>query len=318
MGVDVSMKNYIEHYKRTVKELKDDFESDGMSTRNIAIAALIRLGSVVCVIDETFHNFIAKRKISPFLKELILVCSKWSLVGPLAFLVLLFLKFGFGISDYFLQESLNCLLGIPLVISGFIALFMSTPALELLDKIFGYRIVRQKNVMIGSIDSFRTTIDCDFKNAVPDPSEFATLDEKGTMILPVKLYCKELPGNHIAHSSTPQVFLEIRSDHDFDADESADEIEITDPYLVNTACSDEERKELKLRVKVVLNGDIEGWFEDLYELEPSLEFRLEYLHFSKLLTGIYPIEGYEYAEGVPEILENITNAVHPWLKRKKK
>ena len=144
------------------------------------------------------------------------------------------------------------------------------------------------------------------------------LDDEENFIFPVKLYCMELSGDHIAHSSSPNLELELCSYHDTVEDEDSGEIEIMEPFIENSACTDEERKQMKLRIKIVLTADIVGWFEDLYELEPSLEFQLEYLHFSKLLTGIYPIEGYEYAEGVPDILENITNAVHPWLKRKKK
>ena len=56
-------------------------------------------------------------------------------------------------------------------------------------------------------------------------------------------------------------------------------------------------------------------FIALQEKEPSMEFEVEYLFFSKLLTGIYPIEGYEYPEGVPELLRKLNRSVNPWIKK---
>ncbi len=50
--------------------------------------------------------------------------------------------------------------------------------------------------------------------------------------------------------------------------------------------------------------------DKLFKLEPTAEFEIRYLLFSKILREIRPIEGYEYAEGVPEILERI-NKMYP-------
>ncbi len=46
--------------------------------------------------------------------------------------------------------------------------------------------------------------------------------------------------------------------------------------------------------------------DELIRLEPPAEFEICYLKYSKLLLEIRPIEGWEYAEGVPELCEKIS------------
>ena len=46
--------------------------------------------------------------------------------------------------------------------------------------------------------------------------------------------------------------------------------------------------------------------DELIRLEPTAEFEIRYLKYSKLLQEIRPIEGWEYAEGVPELCEKIS------------
>lgn len=305
-------------YKNEVKELEKGSLEEGLSIHGFFARLWIYSWALISTPCDSYYDFICGRKISPFLKEFILSFSKWLHIGPLIFLLLVVLKYTVPIDDSLVPYVFQFLVCFPLGTVALFFIFMSTPRQELMDKVFNCRIIHKKNVTIGSIDSFRTSIDYDFRDPIPPQSGMCAIDEKETWILPAKIYCTELLENHIAHSSTPKLDWDICSYHEMIEDESTGEVEVTDPFLVNMACTDEERKQMKLRIKIVLTADIVGWFEDLYELEPSLEFQLEYLHFSKLLTGIYPIEGYEYAEGVPDILENITNAVHPWLKRKKK
>lgn len=50
--------------------------------------------------------------------------------------------------------------------------------------------------------------------------------------------------------------------------------------------------------------------DKLFKLDPSAEFEITYLFFSHILQKIRPIEGYEYAKSVPEILESI-NKMYP-------
>lgn len=50
--------------------------------------------------------------------------------------------------------------------------------------------------------------------------------------------------------------------------------------------------------------------DKLFKLDPSAEFEITYLFFSHILQKIRPIDGYEYAEGVAEILESI-NKMYP-------
>ena len=46
--------------------------------------------------------------------------------------------------------------------------------------------------------------------------------------------------------------------------------------------------------------------DELIRLEPTAEFEIRYLKYSKLLQEIRPIEGWEYAEGVSELCEKIS------------
>ena len=54
--------------------------------------------------------------------------------------------------------------------------------------------------------------------------------------------------------------------------------------------------------------------DELIWLEPTAEFEIRYLKYSKLLQEIRPIEGWEYAEGVAELCEKISK-MYPWRKR---
>ncbi|MBQ1251455.1 MAG: hypothetical protein IIY02_00915, partial [Firmicutes bacterium] len=45
----------------------------------------------------------------------------------------------------------------------------------------------------------------------------------------------------------------------------------------------------------------------LIELEPTAEFEITYLKHSKILKKIAPIPGWEYADGVAELCEEISN-----------
>ena len=47
--------------------------------------------------------------------------------------------------------------------------------------------------------------------------------------------------------------------------------------------------------------------DELIQLEPTAEFEIVYLRFSRYLQEIRPIEGWEYAEGVAELCEKINN-----------
>lgn len=63
-------------------------------------------------------------------------------------------------------------------------------------------------------------------------------------------------------------------------------------------------------IRLIFTEPKSDLIDELYRLEPTMEFEVTYLRFSKLLKEIRPIEGYEYAEGVPELLEKI-NAMYP-------
>ena len=47
--------------------------------------------------------------------------------------------------------------------------------------------------------------------------------------------------------------------------------------------------------------------DEVIQLEPTAEFEIVYLRFSRYLQEIRPIEGWEYAEGVAELCEKINN-----------
>ena len=68
----------------------------------------------------------------------------------------------------------------------------------------------------------------------------------------------------------------------------------------------------------LLSDETKDFFNELITAEPSMEFRYTYLRHSKLLVRIDPIEGYDYAEEVPALLEKLNATIHPWLKDKVK
>lgn len=68
-------------------------------------------------------------------------------------------------------------------------------------------------------------------------------------------------------------------------------------------------KETKF-IRFIMTQPKSDLFDQLYQLEPTMEFEVSYLRFSKFLKEIRPIEGYEYADGVPEILKQI-NSMYP-------
>lgn len=61
------------------------------------------------------------------------------------------------------------------------------------------------------------------------------------------------------------------------------------------------------RVFFVMTKTKARHIDRLFELEPTAEFEIVYLRFSRYLQEIRPIEGWEYAEGVAELCEKINN-----------
>ena len=60
------------------------------------------------------------------------------------------------------------------------------------------------------------------------------------------------------------------------------------------------------RVFFIMTKTKAKYIDRLFEMEPTAEFEITYLLFSRYLQEIRPIEGWEYAEGVPELCEKIS------------
>ena len=70
-------------------------------------------------------------------------------------------------------------------------------------------------------------------------------------------------------------------------------------------CGDLRRKKCK-SVNWIMTKQKSDLLDELIRLEPVAEFEIRYLKYSKLLQEIRPIEGWKYAEGVPELCEKIS------------
>ena len=258
-----------------------------------------------------FERFIIKSKISPFIKEWILAFVKWSWVGPLVFLFGLIIHAEGPITEGILY----CLVQIPLAILGLITLFMPTPRRELEDMLFGRKLRKRKKVMIGSVETFRTVWEPDYDERFEPISTIYDLGGKAETIFPLRLFCAELPEGHVPRSSAPKFDLSFTLRIDPEEEPELAEAERNDLILSNFAVTEQELKQWKIRPKMALSESGVEAFTALAEAEPSMEFEVEYLFFSRLLTAIRPIEGYDCPDTVTDLLEKITKAANPWIKK---
>ena len=313
---------YKEKYRETLEE-----QIPGSGIRYKIVTNIFTIIEVICALildkflgffSRRYSNFIARRKFSPFIKEWILSLSKWLLVGPGLFVLILSFNLVAPLEDPLSLYVLYCFVKIPLVIIALVTLLMPTPRRELEDALFRYRLRRRKKVMIGSLQSFRTTFEFDYDR---DPqSDLYYLVPESSFIFPILFYCMELPEGHVPRSSAPAYDVQVASEwpvEDDAVDESKELIEVIQPFFLNDAETEEMLRQCKTRLKAAFPAEAIDWFIELTEKEPSMEFEVEYLFFSKLLTGIYPIEGYDYPEGVTELLAKLNATVNPWIKRKK-
>lgn len=67
-----------------------------------------------------------------------------------------------------------------------------------------------------------------------------------------------------------------------------------------------EHQKGKKYFRIILSEEKADLFDQLFQLEPTAEFEITYLKYSNFFQSIRPIEGWEYAEGVPELCEKIS------------
>jgi hypothetical protein len=264
-----------------------------------------------CLDEKGMFNWLSGKIASPFIKEWILAFVKWSWVGPLVFLFGLIIHAEGPITEGILY----CLVQIPLAILGLITLFMPTPRRELEDMLFGRKLRKRKKVMIGSVETFRTSFEFDYDEQFDPVSDIYGLGEGTETIFPLRLFCAELPEGHVPRSSAPKFDLSFTLRIDPEEDPELAEAERNDLILSNFAVTEQELKQWKIRPKMALSESGVEAFTALAEAEPSMEFEVEYLFFSRLLTAIRPIEGYDCPDTVTDLLEKITKAANPWIKK---
>ncbi len=262
-------------------------------------------------------EFLQRRKISPFIKEWILASLKYSIFGPGFFLFMLFLNCFGKLEGSWFELVLWCFIYVPLITTGIVTFLMITPRREMEDMLFFYRLRCHKKVSIASCGSFRTTID--FNYGYSPLSHMYNLDTDVGTLLALKLYCQKLGRDHVSHSSKTKYDLQAYSYADPAEEsgeiESEEDLERLQIGIQNAAHTEKDLKQWKFRVKAAFPAEAIDWFIELTEKEPSMEFEVEYLFFSKLLINIRPIEGYDYPEGVPELLEKLNATVNPWIKK---
>ncbi len=260
---------------------------------------------------------VKRKKFSPFIKEWMLFSGKWSLLGLLFFVFIAIVNAFVKLDGFPLIYALIGFICIPFAIYLLAAISMPTPRCELVDKLLGYRRSCRRNVGIVSIESFKTIFSFDYVEELTPLSYLYHLDQNAKILFPVKLYCKELFEGYPQHSLTPSFDLNVYTNWDWllPEDEKCDYSEYHHPFIRNDACSDDDLKTGNIHLKAAISPEIFDLFIELIEKEPSMEFEVEYLFFSKLLTGIYPIEGYDYPEGVPELLDKLNRSVNPWIKK---
>ena len=145
------------------------------------------------------------------------------------------------------------------------------------DKLTKKKIVK-KNVNILSIfvrhtsDSFSRENDSIIYYFYPE--EYATFA--------VAMFYQELESNVAPKSSSPQRPFNLY-EQDY----------VPTPYK-------------KKSVNWIMTKQKSDLLDELIRLEPTAEFEIRYLKYSKSLQEIRPIEGWEYAEGVPELCEKIS------------
>ena len=170
--------------------------------------------------------------------------------------------------------------------------------------------------MIGSVETFKTSFEYDYEEKFTPITDIYDLgDDESEYIFPLVFFCEELPEGHIPRSSAPKYDLSFSLKIDPEKEPELAELERNDPYLANFASNEADLKKWKIRPKLALSETGINDLIALQEKEPSMEFEVEYLFFSKLLTGIYPIEGYDYPEGVTELLAKLNATVNPWIKK---
>ncbi len=310
-------------YSETKRDLIESFEKDGMPLKGgLCTKIYLAVGGICEVLCKftyyPFTDFIIKRKFSPFIKEWILACTKWIYIGPLFFVVALLISFLPDLMEMcpvWRIETAKIFLGyVSLSIIVLVTLLMPTPRRELEDALFRYRLRRRKKVMIGSLRSFRTTFEI---NTLQNPQSYLyDLSPETDIIFPMRLFCMELPEGHIPRSFAPAYDVQLTTEWPIEGDNIDDDnAEISHPIFLNFAETEETLRQCKIRVKAAFPAEAIDWFIELTKKEPSMEFEVEYLFFSKLLTGIYPIEGYDYPEGVTELLEKLNRSVNPWIKK---
>ncbi len=181
--------------------------------------------------------------------------------------------------------------------------------------LFRRKLRKRKKVMIGSVETFRTSFLFDLDERFDPISDIYALDSGTEAIFPVRFLCAELPEDHIPRSSAPKYDIAVGLRYDPDTEPEYEHTRATEPIIMNAACEGEDLYQWKIRPRMVISETGLDDFIALQEKEPSMEFEVEYLFFSKLLTGIYPIEGYDYPEGVTELLAKLNRSVNPWIKK---
>ena len=243
------------------------------------------LQKVLWNLSDAFENWAKSKRRSPFLVEFIIqnfILAFYMIVA----LVITLLCFGVyylivgSIDKDFLLVILILLAALPCLNLLFQLVYCPVFLLSLMDRIFNGR-TKIRRMSLTIIRPFIISFDnfyCDI---------FSSLDYVFDYLpCPCKLYYFPLEDEHKPKTSKVH----------------------QPPYFYQVEFRP-RGKETKF-IRFIMTQPKSNLFDQLYQLEPTMEFEVSYLRFSKLLKEIRPIEGYEYAEGVPEILKQI-NSMYP-------
>ena len=291
-------------------ETKLSFIKDGDHPDNPLILLLICILLPYDIWAKKTAGLLLRCIASPFMREYVFSCCKFSLLSLIVFFVLAMLMALDYVKDDWFLLVLFFFVVIPLGILIALVGGMPTPALEYMDKRKGYPAITS-NMSVGSVDSFRTAITGGDELWEP-LTQINLVSEKEYHIFPVMLQCNVLSEDHEPKSSLKQKPISLVTNYDIDDNEIAGVFVSNQMNLTK-----DQKSEYRFPLKLLLEDELLDLLNELLVLEPSMEFRYSFLKFSNLLLRIEPIDHYVYHEKTDELLEKINERIHPWLNRKR-
>lgn len=250
---------------------------------------------------------------SPFIKEWIVTCLKWSFVGVSIFILYAVFKLFFDrfITESWLDAFIFFCIQIPICIIVFITIILPQPRRELLDKIKKYPSIKMK-MALGAFDCFHTSLPTDHIPTLSSQINYYT-NEECSYSYPLLIRCCALNDDFVFRSSLKANQLSFATAYDGDIEE------IDDPSMLfvtnNMKLTTDQKTWYCYKLRLLADIEMLNKLDDLITLEPTMEFQVTFLRYSHLIVKLAPIENYPYDEKVFSLLEEINARIHPWIKK---